>query len=267
MTLRPQDNPGYVDPAYLGVVARATEALKALTYDRMGARPGRRVLDVGCGPGTDTLPLAERVGPEGRVEGVDYDPAMVAEAERRAAGAGLAGRVRHRVGDAAALPFGDAEFDAVRCERLLQHLPDPGAALAEMVRVTRPGGRVVAVDTDFATLSFDAADVARERRVAGLMAGHVVLNGCSGRRLFGQMVRAGLEEVVAEAVPFTVTRFPVAFAALRLDKMEAAARRTGAVSEAELAGWRAEMEAADAAGTFFASVSLMVVSGTRPVLP
>lgn len=263
MKLLPLENPGYVDTAYLALVARATAKLKALSYDRMRAAPGMRVLDVGCGPATDTLALAERVGPAGTVAGVDYDAAMVAEAERRASMAGLAARVSHRVGDAQALPFGDGVFDAARCERLLQHLPDAGAAVREMARVVKPGGRVVAVDTDYGTLAIDAAEVETERRLVEGMARDALLNGFSGRRLFGQMRRAGLEHVQVEAIPFVATSYSLARAALRFDILEDTALRTGAVSGAEIAAWRGGLEAADAAGCFFCSVNIVVATGAR----
>ena len=72
---------GYVDPAYLDAAARLAAEGKERSYARLGLAPGERVLDVGCGPGTDTLPLAQIVGPTGRVTGIDRDPGMVAEAE------------------------------------------------------------------------------------------------------------------------------------------------------------------------------------------
>jgi SAM-dependent methyltransferase len=261
MTLLPLENPGYVDAGYLELVARTMAELKALSYDRMRAAPGMRVLDVGCGPATDTLALAARVAPDGFVVGVDYDPGMVAEAERRAAAAGIAAHVSHRVGDAQALPFGDGDFHAARCERLFQHLPDPDAAARELVRVVRPGGRVVAVDTDFGTLSIDSAHPRRERRVVEALARDTLLNGYSGRRLFGQLRRAGLCDVQVEAIPVVTHSYAFARTALRLDQVETAVLHEG--GEAELAAWRAEMEEADAAGAFFASVNVVVASGTR----
>lgn len=256
----PFDNPGYVGADYLARVAQATAPVKSLSYERMRVSEGMRVLDVGCGPATDTLALAERVGPTGSVVGVDHDAAMVADAERRAASAGLAGRVSHRAGDAQALPFDEAVFDAARCERLFLHLADPGAAMRELARVVRPGGRVVAVDTDFGTLSIDCSDPQLERRLARAMARDALLNGFSGRRLFGQMRRAGLSEVHAEAVPFVVTSYPFARDTLRFGLMEGAALRTGAVTEREVAGWREELAAAD---SFYCSVSVVVATGTR----
>src|SRR5436305_2099326 len=112
---------GYVDPGYLDEAARLVAGGKRLSYDRMRLSPGAVVLDVGCGPGTDTIPLAELVGVRGRVYGIDHDAGMVAEAQRRAEEAGVGERTEHAQGDAYALPFDEAKFDAVRSERLFLH--------------------------------------------------------------------------------------------------------------------------------------------------
>src|SRR5437764_13145621 len=90
-----QRAPGYVDAAYLARIGSLVLADKERTYDCMNIRPGSAVLDVGCGPGTDTIPLAGRVGPGGHGVGVDYDGEMGAEANRRGAAAGGAATVPH----------------------------------------------------------------------------------------------------------------------------------------------------------------------------
>ena len=71
---------GYVNAEYLQVTARVTKHVKTRSYALMNIRPGHRVLDLGCGPATDTVALAQLVGEEGRVVGVDWDQEMVAEA-------------------------------------------------------------------------------------------------------------------------------------------------------------------------------------------
>jgi ubiquinone/menaquinone biosynthesis C-methylase UbiE len=98
---------GYVDPEYLDMIAEVVAKHKRRTYELMDITAGDAVLDVGCGPGTDTIPLAGLVGPTGRVVGVDFDPEMLAEADRRAAEASVDDRVEHRQADATALPFGE----------------------------------------------------------------------------------------------------------------------------------------------------------------
>ena len=111
------------------------QAYKRRTRELLAAGHAGRLLDVGCGTGDDTRALPVRS------VGLDASAAMIGEAARRG-GAFVRG-------DAHALPFADATFDGCRADRTLQHLADPERALAEMVRVTRPGGRVVVVDMYF----------------------------------------------------------------------------------------------------------------------
>ena len=104
-------------------------------------QPGERVVDVACGTGMVTLPAAEAVGPSGSVLATDLAPRMVDETARRAADLGLA-NVEVRRGDAEDLgPAGG--FDVALCSLGLMYVPAPAAALAEMARVLRPGGRAV----------------------------------------------------------------------------------------------------------------------------
>jgi SAM-dependent methyltransferase len=101
-------------------------------------------LDVGCGTGFLTLELAARGH---RVTGVDFAPAMIAEARRKAAERGVS--VRLEEGDAEQLPFGAGSFDLVISRHLLWTLPHPQAAIDEWIRVLRPGARLVVVDGQF----------------------------------------------------------------------------------------------------------------------
>jgi ubiquinone/menaquinone biosynthesis C-methylase UbiE len=105
-------------------------------------RPGLDALDVGCGTGFLALELAARGH---RVTGVDFAPAMIAEARRKAADAGAA--IRLEEGDAEALPFPARHFDLVISRHLLWTLPHPEAAIDEWIRVLRGGGRLVIVDS------------------------------------------------------------------------------------------------------------------------
>jgi ubiquinone/menaquinone biosynthesis C-methylase UbiE len=116
------------------------------TVERAGVRPGERVLDVGCGPGVLTLLAKERVGQAGEAHGIDPSPEMIALAQTKAAKTGLA--ARFQIGAVQELPFPDGRFDVVLSSLMLHHVPDDlkGKAFAEIARVLRPGGRLVAVD-------------------------------------------------------------------------------------------------------------------------
>jgi SAM-dependent methyltransferase len=108
--------------------------------DLAGLRPGERALDVACGTGIVARRAAPRVGPGGRVVGLDLNEGMLAVA--RAASSGIRPAIEWRQGNATALPFGDGEFHLVVCHQALQFLSDREAAVREMHRVAAPGGRV-----------------------------------------------------------------------------------------------------------------------------
>ena len=113
---------------------------------RLGALlPGEQVVDVGCGAGFDSLIAARMVGAEGCVVGVDMTPAMLAKAREGAAEAGSA-NVTFREGYAEALPVPDGWADVVISNGVLNLVPDKAAALAEMARVLKPGGRAQIAD-------------------------------------------------------------------------------------------------------------------------
>jgi SAM-dependent methyltransferase len=106
----------------------------------------RDVLDVGCGVGHWGMLLASVLPEDTRVTGVDREPAWVDEARARALALGLADRFSYQQGVAERLPFPDDAFDVTTCQTVLIHLADPAGAIAEMARVTRPGGLVAVAE-------------------------------------------------------------------------------------------------------------------------
>lgn len=108
--------------------------------DTVAPEAGEHVLDVACGTGICARLAAERVGPSGRVVGVDASPAMLAVAEEAAAG--TRPPIQWLEGDAGTLPVPEAAFDVVVCQQSLQFFPDRPAAVGEIRRAAKPGGRV-----------------------------------------------------------------------------------------------------------------------------
>ena len=128
--------------AYASFMGRFAAPLAEQFVDLVGLEPGWRVLDVGCGPGTVTAVLAERLGAD-RVAAVDPSPSFVPAVRVRLPDVDV------REGAAENLPFPDAGFDAAVCQLVVPFMADPVRGLSEMARVVVPGGVVAACAWDF----------------------------------------------------------------------------------------------------------------------
>ena len=162
-------------------------------------RAGTDVLDVGCGPGTITVDIAERVAP-GRVVGIDPSEAVLEQARANAAAAGVDNVVFQR-GDVFALDAEAAAFDVVHAHQVLLHLVDPVTALRGMLRATRPGGVVAARDTDYAAAAWWPADpwLDRWREVYTAVARGNDTEPDAGRRVMAWAHAAGATDVTPSA--------------------------------------------------------------------
>ena len=108
----------------------------------------------------------------------------------------------HHLADATRLPLRSGScHDASRSERLFQHLSDPAAALAELLRVTRRGGWVVVLDTDWGTLSLHSPEIEIERRLARVHADHLLHNGYAGRQIYHLFKRQGVADLRVAVYP------------------------------------------------------------------
>lgn len=253
----------HIDTDYLQLAAEITQPVKEASYDRMRLKPGQKVLDVGCGPGTDTITLAHKVGPGGMVVGIDFDADMVQKATERAQALGLSYQVAHRVANALHLPFETGEFDASRSERMFQHLLQPEKALDEMARITKQGGPVVVLDSDWATFSLDSKFTDLERRLARVRVEHCLTNGCSGRQLYRLFKQQGLVDITIDTFSLSMTQLNVARLISASEQVESIAIHLGIATDEECACWRADLQEADVKGVFFASLSMVLVAGCK----
>lgn len=211
---------------------------KSLAVQALDLRPGHAVADIGCGPGEDTREMARRVAPGGSVTGVDASTVMLAEARARAAAAGLP--VAFRAGDALNLPLPANSVDRCRADTLLQHIPDPARAVAEMARVTRPGGRIALVEFDLGTLAVDHPDRPTTSQVLAAVTS-AAADGWAGRGLRRLLAAAGFTGITLDAT-FVESDYPF------LHRLLAPALRqltaSGAVPAGVLGRWQQALAAA-----------------------
>ena len=231
---------------------------KAEVVAALRLRAGQRVLDVGSGTGEDALEMARRVAPGGSVVGVEPSDAMRAEAIRRAVVCGLP--VVFQAGDAAALPLDDHSVDAARADTVLQHLSDPAAAVGELVRVTRPGGRVAILDFDQGTFMVDHRDRATTAALYAHLIDHAA-QGWMGRQLPRLLVDHGVRDVTVRP---QVVLSDLAFLHLLLDHPSAELVAAGRIGEPTIRRWWAEAAAAADTGRLFTGATVVVAAGSTP---
>ncbi len=150
-------------------------------------QPGEVVVDVGSGTGTMTRTLGALASPAGQAVGVEPNARLRDVAETRAA---ASSGVRFVEGLAADLPFPDGSVDVLWCERVLQHLADPQAAIEEFARVLRTGGRAVLLDTDHATRVTSAMEADVEAKLLAAFMSNLP-NPRAARHIPEQAMRAG----------------------------------------------------------------------------
>jgi ubiquinone/menaquinone biosynthesis C-methylase UbiE len=260
---QPDQQSFWGDTSYLDAVSAmsAAQAYKRRTFELLDAQPGTKILDVGCGPGDDVLALAELVGADGGVVGVDVRTEMIAEARSRAARRDLP--VEFQIGSAYQLDFADETFDGCRADRVFQHLDRPQKALAEMVRVTRSGGRVVVFDADWEMLVIDSPHRAVTRKILNYDC-DIRANGWAGRALLRLFRASGLQYIAVEQSAGIVTDFATANYAFGLQEMAETAQAAEIISDEERRLWLEYLEQAGREGLFFSAVTGFIVCGRKP---
>jgi arsenite methyltransferase len=240
--------------------ARDIVRRRALVHAALDARPGERVLDVGCGPGFYVAELLERVGPSGSVVAVDASADSLALARARCEGKGA---VAFHQAEATALPVGDADVDAALSVQVLEYVTDVDAALAELHRALRPGGRLVLWDIDWATLSWHSRDPERMARVLLAWEEHLADPGLP-LTLAARLRAAGFVDIAMTAHAFADTSVgPDTYVGAVAPLIAAFVAERGTVTADEAEAWSAEQAELDAAGEAAWAMTQSCFTATR----
>jgi arsenite methyltransferase len=243
----------YVTP---DVVAQREEVLQALAL-----RPGERVLDIGSGPGLLSQAMAEVIGPTGRVCGIDISESMLALARARCADQP---HVEFQTGDATRLPFEAGGFDVAVATQVYEYVADVDAALAELFRVLRTGGRVAVLDTDWASIVWHAADAALMERILAAWDKHAV-DSHLPRTLAPRLHKAGFHIQRRAVVPlFNPDGDPETYSFRAIPLIAAFVVGQGGITQEEANAWVADMSAAAAGGAYFFSLNRYLFLAGKP---
>ncbi|HET6986831.1 MAG TPA: methyltransferase domain-containing protein [Kribbella sp.] len=187
-------------------VSRRTEAMYStadvveqrwIVRAALALRAGDRVLDVGVGPGLLAAEMAEEVGPTGRICGIDISDSMLAIARTRAdVGPGI----ELEAASVMSIPHPAESFDVVVSTQVFEYVDDVAGALEEVRRVLRPAGRVVLLDTDWASVVWRSSDDARMARVLTAFEDHLA-DPHLPRTLAGVLAKSGFTLTHQQVVP------------------------------------------------------------------
>jgi Methylase involved in ubiquinone/menaquinone biosynthesis len=154
-----------------------------------------RVLEAGCGTGAQTVILA-RNSPDAEITSIDISPESVRRAKERTKAEGIK-NVTFQAGDLFSLPFAPASFDHAFVCFVLEHLPDPGRALAGLAKLVKPGGTITVIEGDHGSAYFHPDSRAARRAIQCLvdLQNEAGGNALIGRELYPLMVSAGFSDV------------------------------------------------------------------------
>lgn len=253
------ENPGEFI-AFLDTVSRnaGIKAMKRRTFELLDARAGQKILEIGCGTGDDARQIVEMISPGGSVVAIDKSEALVSEARKRSRRKNDS--IDFVVGDASELDLESATFDACRIERTLIHIPEPPAAVREMLRVLRSGGKLVAYEPDLEAYVIDSSYRELSRRLLKFWYGQLQC-GWISRHLRALFKDSGLADIKVEPRAM-IYDFDLVGPSL-FDTMQCAAE-AGVATVDEVAAWFADLVQARDNGTFFCANMGYIVTGRKP---
>jgi len=251
---------------HLGGIAALEDRASMPTYramfrtliDLIGPKPGEAILDIGCGASSLDRLLAQRVGSANPITAIDVNPFWLREAEALAAEDGVGGMIRFVPGNAEAVPFPDNSFDAVFSVTVLEEC-DADRAIAEMIRVVRPGGRIGIVVRAVDLPQWWNLELPEPiRRKVTPPPQSVAAKGIADASLYRRMRQAGLEDLVYFPTLVTLDQPAGPIWRYREDHI------LSLLDPEELTIWRAARDKAEADGLLMMAHPLHAAVGRKP---
>ena len=244
----------------LGYLSPEVARQRLRTLAALGLQAGERVMDVGCGPGLLAQDMALAVGAAGRVTGIDLSSDMLALAQKRCAGLT---QVTFDQGTIEKLPAASNSLDAVACVQVLLYVEDVTAALKEIRRVLKPGGRIAVLETDWRGLVINSDDDALLRKI---IAGwdSAVANPNLPTRLAPLLRSLGFAAIKTEAIPILSSSYRAeSFSGNAVAWLARTAFEQGLISQAELQSWQEDQAQKARENAYFFCINRFLFSAVK----
>lgn len=255
-----QDKGAYFDCLTLLDSLAYYRGYKLKSYELLQLAPGMTLLEAGCGLGDDAFRIAELIMPGGKVIGLDASTAMIENARSQKLAWQLP--VEFHVGDIKALPFSDNSFARCRIDRVLQHIGQPQKAIAELVRVLKPDGLLVAYDNDWETFTITSECVEITRTIEKLWRDSFT-SGRIGSSLSNYFHSSGLSDVEIYPGISVIADFETADKVYNLQETVQKAVAGGLISAVRGRGWIEELIDRTEKGSFRAELTAYTVVGKK----
>lgn len=234
---------------------------KVRTLALADIRLGHLVLDAGCGTGQDVCQMAALVGSSGHVFGMDFSHEMVAAAQANSADLDLP--VTFQQGTIYQLDFADNYFDRCRADKTFQHLANPQTALAELIRVTKPGGKIIIADPDHDSLIIDTPYADINHRFTRFRSG-AMAQGSIAHQLYNMFKASGLTDVSIEPLTRAYTNYDEKKVSSPYLEEIWLAYKQGVATQAEAEMWSAYLQEAIQHDRFLCLQTYVITTGLKP---
>jgi ubiquinone/menaquinone biosynthesis C-methylase UbiE len=234
------------------------ESYKILNFSKQDL-----ILEIGCGNGYDSIELAKKVlHSKGKVIGLDVDATLIETCKKNAQNAACS-NIDFIVGDAEKLPFEDNYFSIIRAERVFQHLKNPLIVFKEALRVLKPGGQLLLIETDWAGMNIYLRDVSLEEKIIHTLTDKVLMNGNASRTLLSYYIDSNVSNIAMKIFPVLINDFKIANELIIFDHILEAGKTNNIINEKDIAEWNTNTNFLIKNNTFNLTANLIIFSGNK----
>ena len=248
--------------SYLKKTTEFINHIKMNSYDILEIKDDDILLEIGCGNGYDAIELSKRVGNAGKVYGIDAEERLIEKAKQNAFN-NKCNNVEFIISDAEYISFGDNFFNNIRAERLFQHLKNPYKVIEEALRVLKPGGKILLIETDWYGMNLYINNEAVEQKIIDSLLKKVLINGYASRNLFSYLEASGMNDIKMAVYPVLIDNYSVANELIKFDNIIKIGLQEHLIDQKDIDEWNKSINYLSEKKCFNLTTNMLFVWGTK----